>query len=70
MHRLANVKEAIFLEVRFVSLKEKNQEVEKSKEKLVIANNSFYTNYKLLRSIREIGVINAIVLQYVTDPYP
>lgn len=38
-------------------------------EKLIAANSSLYTNYILLRSIKEIGVINAIVLLCVTDNF-
>lgn len=38
-------------------------------EKLIAANSSLYINYILLRSIKEIGVINAIVLLCVTDNF-
>ena len=38
-------------------------------EQLIAANNSIYTNYLLLRSIKRIGIINAIVLLCVTDNF-
>lgn len=67
MSRLADVAESIFfLEEQLDSIKEKILKVEEAMEKLIAANSSLYTNYILLRSIKGIGVINAIVLLCVT----
>ncbi|WP_233441463.1 IS110 family transposase [Parabacteroides johnsonii] len=38
-------------------------------EQLIAASTSLYTNYLLLRSIKGIGIINAIVLLCVTDNF-
>lgn len=62
MSRLADVAESIsFLEEQLNSIKEKILKVEEAMEKLITANSSLYTNYILLRSIKGIGVINAVV---------
>ena len=63
MAKLANVTEAIsFLEEQLKSIKEKILEVEEDMEQLIAVSTSLYTNYLLLRSIKGIGIINAIVL--------
>lgn len=70
MSRLADVAESIsFLEEQLDSIKEKILKVEEAMEKLIAANSSLYTNYILLRSIKGIGIINAIVLLCVTDNF-
>ena len=70
MAKLANVTEAIsFLEEQFKSIKEKILEVEEDMEQLIAVSISLYTNYSLLRSIKGIGIINAIVLLCVTDNF-
>lgn len=70
MSRLADVAESIsFLEEQLNSIKEKILKVEEAMEKLITANSSLYTNYILLRSIKGIGVINAVVLLCVTDNF-
>ena len=70
MAKLANVTEAIsFLEEQLKSIKEKILEVEEDMEQLIAVSTSLYTNYLLLRSIKGIGIINAIVLLYVTDNF-
>lgn len=70
MSRLADVAEPIsFLEEQLDSIKEKILKVEEAMEKLIAANSSLYTNYILLRSIKGIGIINAIVLLCVTDNF-
>ena len=70
MAKLANVTEAIsFLEEQLKSIKEKILEVEEDMEQLIAVSTSLYTNYSLLRSIKGIGIINAIVLLYVTDNF-
>ena len=70
MSRLADMAESIsFLEEQLDSIKEKILKVEEAMEKLIAANSSLYTNYILLRSIKGIGVINAIVLLCVTDNF-
>lgn len=38
-------------------------------EKLIAVNGSLHTNYILLRSIKEIGIISAIVLLCVTNNF-
>ena len=47
----------------------KFMEVEEDMEQLIAASTSLYTNYLLLRSIKGIGIINAIVLLCVTDNF-
>lgn len=70
MAKLADVTESIsFLEEQLDSIKEKILKVEEAMEQLIAANNSLYTNYLLLRSIKGIGIINAIVLLCVTDNF-
>lgn len=70
MVKLADVTESIsFLEEQLESIKEKILKVEKAMEQLVTASTSLYTNYTLLRSIKGIGIINAIVLLCVTDNF-
>lgn len=70
MAKLANVTEAIsFLEEQLKSIKEKILEVEEDMEQLIAVSTSLYTNYLLLRSIKGIGIINAIVLLCVTDNF-
>lgn len=70
MSRLADVAESIsFLEEQLNSIKEKILKVEEAMEKLITANSSLYTNYILLRSIKGIGVINAVVLLCVTGNF-
>ena len=70
MSRLADVAEPIsFLEEQLDSIKEKILEVEKDMEQLIAVSTSLYTNYRLLRSIKGIGIINAIVLLCVTDNF-
>ena len=70
MSRLADLTEPIsFLEEQLNSIKEKILKVEEAMEKLITANSSLYTNYILLRSIKGIGIINAIVLLCVTDNF-
>ena len=70
MSRLADVAESIsFLEEQLDSIKEKILKVEEAMEKLIAANSTLYTNYILLKSIKGIGVINAIVLLCVTDNF-
>ena len=57
MAKLANVTEAIsFLEEQLKSIKEKILEVEKDMEQLIAVSTSLYTNYRLLRSIKGIGI--------------
>ena len=51
------------------SIKEKILEVEGDMEQLIAVSTSLYTNYSLLRSIKGIGIINAIVLLCVTDNF-
>ena len=63
MAKLADVTESIsFLEEQLKSIKERILEVEEDMEQLIAASTSLYTNYLLLRSIKGIGIINAIVL--------
>lgn len=70
MAKLADVTESIsFLEEQLDSIKEKILKAEEAMEQLIAANNSLYTNYLLLRSIKGIGIINAIVLLCVTDNF-
>lgn len=70
MAKLADVTESIsFLEEQLKSIKERILEVEEDMEQLIAASTSLYTNYLLLRSIKGIGIINAIVLLYVTDNF-
>ena len=70
MAKLANVTEAIsFLEEQLKSIKGKILKVEEAMEQLITASTSLYTNYSLLRSIKGIGIINAIVLLCVTDNF-
>ena len=70
MAKLADVTESIsFLEEQLKSIKEKILEVEEDMEQLIAASTSLYTNYLLLRSIKGIGIINAIVLLCVTDNF-
>ena len=70
MANLADVTESIsFLEEQLDSIKEKILKAEEAMERLIAANNSLYTNYLLLRSIKGIGIINAIVLLCVTDNF-
>ena len=62
MAKLADVTESIsFLEEQLKSIKERILEVEEDMEQLIAASTSLYTNYLLLRSIKGIGIINAIV---------
>ena len=70
MAKLADVTESIsFLEEQLKSIKERILEVEEDMEQLIAASTSLYTNYLLLRSIKGIGIINAIVLLCVTDNF-
>ena len=70
MAKLADVTEFIsFLEEQLKSIKERILEVEEDMEQLIAASTSLYTNYLLLRSIKGIGIINAIVLLCVTDNF-
>ena len=69
MAKLADVTESIsFLEEQLKSIKERILEVEEDMEQLIAASTSLYTNL-LLRSIKGIGIINAIVLLCVTDNF-
>ena len=70
MVKLADVTESIaFLEEQLKSIKEKILKVEEAMEQLIAASSSLYTNYLLLRSIKGIGIINAIVLRCVTENF-
>ncbi|BCI62504.1 IS110 family transposase [Coprobacter secundus] len=70
MSRLVDVAEPIsLLEEQLDSIKEKILKVEEAMEKLIAANSFLYSNYILLRSIKGIGIINAIVLLCVTDNF-
>ena len=53
-----------FLEEQLDSIKGKILKVEEAMEQLIAANNTLNTNYLLLKSIKGIGIINAIVLLY------
>ncbi|WP_278451462.1 IS110 family transposase [Parabacteroides johnsonii] len=70
MAKLADVTESIsFLEEQLKSIKEKILQVEEAMEQLIAASSSLCTNYLLLRSIKGIGIINAIVLLCVTNNF-
>ena len=70
MAKLADVTESIsFLEEQLKSIKEKILQVEEVMEQLIAASSSLCTNYLLLRSIKGIGIINAIVLLCVTNNF-
>lgn len=70
MAKLADVTAAIlFLEEQLKLVKEKILKVEDEMEQLIADSASLSTNYQLLRSIKGIGIINAIVLLCVTDNF-
>ena len=58
-----------FLEEQLKSIKEKILQVEEAMEQLIAASCSLCTNYLLLRSIKGVGIINAIVLLCVTNNF-
>ncbi len=68
--KLTDVTEQVeLLEERLKYIKDKITQVEEKKEEIVNQNISLSTNYKLLRSITGIGMINAIVLLCVTNNF-
>ena len=70
MAKLADVTDSIsFLEEQLKSIKEKILQVEEAMEQLIAASCSLCTNYLLLRSIKGVGIINAIVLLCVTNNF-
>ena len=70
MDKLADMTKSIsFLEEQLKSIKEKILEMEEDMEQLIAASTSLYTNYLLLRSIKGIGIIKAIVLLCITDNF-
>lgn len=68
--KLTDVTEPVeLLEERLKYIKDKITQVEQKMEDVVNQNISLSTNYKLLRSITGIGMINAIVLLCVTNNF-
>lgn len=70
MAKLADVTDFIsFLEEQLKSIKEKILQVEEAIEQLIATSCSLCTNYLLLRSIKGVGIINAIVYRVVQLPF-
>lgn len=68
--KLADIDSTIvFLKDQLKELKEKIKRVELSMEEIIISSKTLLTNYKLLTSIKGIGMINAIVLLCATGNF-